>query len=176
MAGATAEAAEAVTALSRRWARRARRDAARWRHWRRTRPFWAGLFTIAGGLTITAVPAGGYTIMRLPGLAELAPLAFGGLIIVLGVTLWARPAAHARAGATAIVLALIAFLYANLGGYLLGTLLGFIGGSLGHAWIADRRRPPPNGSADVEEHPPATGVSHHRPSAAQHGTDAGERP
>ncbi|MGK5552607.1 DUF6114 domain-containing protein [Actinomadura kijaniata] len=119
------------------------------RRWRTGRPFWAGLFTLLGGITIAALPAGGYTILRLPTLAHLTPLAFGGLITALGATLWTRPSAHARVGTVVIILALATFLYASLGGYLLGTLLA----SLGFAWrpssagrtIDDRsipRRPP----------------------------------
>ncbi|POM23592.1 hypothetical protein BTM25_47470 [Actinomadura rubteroloni] len=132
MSGASAD-------FARRAARRAHRSVVRWRRWRRTRPFWAGLLTLAGGLTIAAAPAGGYTILRLPGLSTLAPLAFGGALTALGVAIWNRPRAHSRAGAAAIVLALGAFVYAGLGGYLLGTLLSLTGGSLACAWTTGRQ-------------------------------------
>ncbi|MBP2191551.1 hypothetical protein BJ987_004452 [Nocardia goodfellowii] len=94
-------------------------------------------------MTITALPAGGYSIMGLPGLVDLAPLIFGGLIIGLGTLLWARPPTCTLAGLLVVLLGLGAFVFANLGGYLLGSLLSIIGGSLGHAWAAAESTSPP---------------------------------
>ncbi|MGW0246590.1 DUF6114 domain-containing protein [Nocardia goodfellowii] len=137
--------------------RRLGRAATRWRHWRRTRPFWGGLLTVAGGVAIMALPAGGYSILRLPGLIELSPLIFGGLIIAVGINLWANPRHCAVTGLVAVAFALAAFLFAALGGYMVGSVLAILGGSFGHAWTADPvPLELPNAVHDVSENEPGS--------------------
>lgn len=112
-----------------------------WRRWRHRRPFWAGVFTLAGGLTIVLLPANQFTVLMLPGVAGLAGFLLGGLITAIGPLQWFLPDQHILLGITTVLLALAAFIYTNLGGFLLGTLLSIIGGCLSFAWTPDPTPP-----------------------------------
>ncbi|MGW2562208.1 DUF6114 domain-containing protein [Streptomyces sp. NPDC001514] len=125
----------------------------RFRTWRRERPFWAGLFTLAAGLPIIYFP---YVRLSLSGIplalsttAGAGSLIIGILLVVLGIALWFQQQARVFAGITALLLTLVSFPVANFGGLFLGLLLGLIGGSLACAWD------PPTGQAPVDR-PPAT--------------------
>ena len=120
-----------------------------WLRWRRSRPFWGGLFALAGGLTIVWLPANQYTVLALPGVAGLAGFLLGGLCITLGLLLWFHPAQRTFAGVTIVLLALASFIYTNFGGFLIGMILAMIGGALGFAW---KPTAPPQ-AQDDPEHP-----------------------
>jgi hypothetical protein len=105
-----------------------------WLRWRRSRPFWGGLFTLAGGLTIVWLPANQYTVLALPGIAGLAGFLLGGLCIALGLMLWFHPAQRTFAGSMIVLCALASFVYTNFGGFLIGMILTLLGGGLGFAW------------------------------------------
>lgn len=106
-----------------------------WGRWRRGRPFWAGLFSLAGGLTILLLPANQFTVLTLPGTAGLAGFLLGGMIAAMGVLLWFLPEQRAVLGIAVVLLSLASFVYTNLGGFLLGMVLGLVGGNLGFAWM-----------------------------------------
>ncbi|MFF4229529.1 DUF6114 domain-containing protein [Streptomyces sp. NPDC001820] len=110
----------------------------RFRAWRGTRPFWAGLLTLSAGLPIIYFPYthlsfGGFTL-ALSTTAGAGSLLIGTLLIVLGVTLWLQHQVRIFAGVAAILLTLVSLPVANFGGFLLGLLPGLIGGSLACAW------------------------------------------
>lgn len=117
---------------------------ARWGRWRRNRPFWGGLVSLAGGLTILLLPANQFTVLALPGVAGLAGFLLGGLIAAMGPLLWFLPEQRVVLGIAIVLLALASFVYSNLGGFLIGMLLSIIGGSLAFAWtpITQRSTPP----------------------------------
>lgn len=114
--------------------------------WRRGRPFWAGVVTLAGGLIILLLPANQFTVLALPGVAELAGFLLGGLIATMGPLLWFLPEHRIMLSIATVLLALASFVYSNLGGFLIGMLLSIIGGSLGFAWTpsATKRPTPPH--------------------------------
>lgn len=114
----------------------ARRLRVNWTHWRRSRPFWSGLLSVAGGLTILLLPANQYTILTLPGLGGLVGFLLGGLITALGALLWLRPEQHDVFGIAIVLLALASFIYTNLGGFLVGMILSVLGGCFAFAWQA----------------------------------------
>lgn len=114
----------------------ARRLQANWTHWRRSRPFWSGLLSVAGGLTILLLPANQYTILTLPGIGGLVGFLLGGLITALGALLWLRPEQHDVFGVAIVLLALASFIYTNLGGFLVGMVLSVLGGCFAFAWQA----------------------------------------
>ncbi|MFE2064091.1 DUF6114 domain-containing protein [Streptomyces sp. NPDC059467] len=117
------------------------RTGRRFRRWRDTRPFWAGLSTLSAGLPIMYFPYAhltwGSVTLALSTTAGAASLVIGILLGVLGLLLWFQPNARIFAGIAAILLSLIALPLANFGGLFLGTLPGLIGGSLACAWTAD---------------------------------------
>lgn len=111
----------------------------RWfRHWRRTRPFWAGLFTIVGGTEILLVPLVPLPILIHEGIAGISGLLMGALMVVMGLSLWFAPHFKAFAGIATILFSLASFVTSNFGGLLIGMLLGIIGGPLALAWTSVR--------------------------------------
>lgn len=123
----------------------------RFKTWRRGRPFWAGLFTLAAGLPIIYFPYVHLTVASVPlalsTTAGSGALIIGILLMVLGITLWFQQQVRVFAGIAALLLALISFPVANFGGLFLGLLSGLIGGSLACAWA------PPTGNAEPRPAP-----------------------
>lgn len=107
-------------------------------HWRRTRPFWAGVFLIGSGLVIL-VPS--YATLRLGDLVVsistlggASALIIGVMLIVIGISVWIRPQFRVPAGIAAGLLALVSLPTANLGGLIVGMLLGLVGAALAISW------------------------------------------
>ncbi len=67
----------------RRWTPHALR--LRFRHWRRTRPFWAGVWTLLGGVIITYGPATAFKVILVSGTAVWLGMLVGVVIGVLGL-------------------------------------------------------------------------------------------
>ncbi|MER6911764.1 DUF6114 domain-containing protein [Streptomyces sp. NPDC000594] len=128
----------------------------RFRDWRGQRPFWAGLFTLLGGVPIAYFP---HTSMRLGDLTlSLATttgagsLIIGVLLVTLGFTMWFHHIVRVFAGVASILLALISLPIANLGGFVVGFLFALIGGALSIAWAPgqpqDAAAPAPGAAED----------------------------
>ncbi|WP_405684481.1 DUF6114 domain-containing protein [Streptomyces sp. NBC_00057] len=110
----------------------------RFRTWRGNRPFWAGLFTMVGGVPIAYFP---YANMHLGNLtlamsttAGAGSLIIGVLLITLGLTMWFHHIVRVFAGVAAILLALISIPVANIGGFVMGFLFALLGGALSLSW------------------------------------------
>ncbi|GAA0309565.1 hypothetical protein GCM10010302_55370 [Streptomyces polychromogenes] len=110
----------------------------RFRAWRGERPFWAGLFTILGGVPIAYFP---YADLRLGNItlamattAGSGSLIIGVLLITLGLALWFQKGIRVFAGVAAILLALVSIPVSNLGGFFIGFLCSMVGGALALAW------------------------------------------
>lgn len=116
----------------------------RFRRWRRSRPFWGGLFTLVGGLEIATLPLTAYRIMLVTPSVVLAALV-GAVIAILGLLLWLTPSHNKLYGLLAILLGIASFITSNVGGFLIGGLLAIIGGALGFAWVVV------DGAAPAEE-------------------------
>ncbi|WP_405388539.1 DUF6114 domain-containing protein [Streptomyces sp. NBC_01102] len=108
------------------------------RTWRGNRPFWAGLFTILGGVPIAYFP---YANMHLGNMtiamsttAGAGSLIIGILLITLGLTMWFHHIVRVFAGVAAILLALISIPVANIGGFLIGFVFSLLGGALSISW------------------------------------------
>ncbi|OKI02440.1 hypothetical protein A6A06_15485 [Streptomyces sp. CB02923] len=107
---------------------------AAFRGWRRTRPFWAGLLLILGGAELLLVPLSPLTVLISLGLGGLAAIGIGLALIVAGVFLWLRPAAHHYVSLHALILSVLSFAATNLGGFLVGMGLGIAGSAMGFGW------------------------------------------
>lgn len=113
---------------------------ARWRAWRRSRPFWGGLLLVLSGLELLALPLTGVLVhgqVKLViyiGIGGVFGVLIGALLIVSGLALWFTPTYRTFYGIAAIVLGIVSFPASNLGGFFLGMLLAIIGGALGFAW------------------------------------------
>ncbi|MEU3314741.1 DUF6114 domain-containing protein [Streptomyces sp. NPDC048387] len=110
----------------------------RFRVWRGQRPFWAGLFTLLGGVPIAYFP---YADLRLGNItlamattAGSGSLIIGVLLITIGLALWFQQGIRVFAGVAAILLALVSIPVSNLGGFFIGFLASMVGGALALAW------------------------------------------
>jgi hypothetical protein len=108
------------------------------RAWRGTRPFWAGLFVMLGGLPIAYFPYAhlqvGHLTLAMATTAGAGSLIIGVLLVVLGFSLWFQKHVRTFAGVAAILLALVSIPVSNLGGFLIGFLLAMVGGALAVSW------------------------------------------
>jgi len=113
---------------------------ARWRAWRRSRPFWGGLLLIAAGVELVLLPLsgvlvhGGLKLVIYIGIGGVFGVLIGALLIAAGTALLVHPVHRSFYGIAGIVLGIASFPASNLGGFFLGTLLSLIGGGLAVAW------------------------------------------
>lgn len=108
------------------------------RAWRGTRPFWAGLFVLLGGLPIAYFPYAhlqvGHLTIAMATTAGAGSLIIGVLLVVLGISLWFQKHVRVFAGVAAILLGLVSLPVSNIGGFLIGFLLALVGGAMAVAW------------------------------------------
>lgn len=114
----------------------ARLHAARihFRTWRRTRPFWAGVWTLLGGAFIAYVPSTAFRFVMFTGTMVWAGIVVGLVIALLGLLLWVQPHLRALLAVMIQVLALVSFFTSDFGGFLIGMITAMIGGSMALAW------------------------------------------
>ncbi|MFE0684235.1 DUF6114 domain-containing protein [Streptomyces sp. NPDC058961] len=116
----------------------------RFRAWRGQRPFWAGLFTMAGGVPIMYFPYAnmhlGNVTLAMSTTAGAGSLIIGILLVTLGLTMWFHSVVRTFAGIAAILLALISLPIANIGGFVIGFLFALFGGALACAWVPAKPR------------------------------------
>ena len=114
----------------------------RFRTWRRSRPFWAGFWSLLGGLLILAFPLKVVRLMFVAGNVVWLAVAVGVMISICGLFLWIEPTLRRLISALIIVLALVSLVTSDLGGFLIGMLLALVGGSMGLAWVPARPKVP----------------------------------
>ncbi|MFC8175670.1 DUF6114 domain-containing protein [Streptomyces sp. NPDC057242] len=124
----------------------------RFKVWRQTRPFWAGLLTFLGGVPIAYLPYGdmrlGNITLAMKTTAGSSALIIGALLITLGLMMWFQPAVRVFAGVATIVLGLVSIPVSNFGGLGVGFLLSLIGGGMSIAWAP---APPVEETADARD-------------------------
>ena len=128
---------------------RSQRKTHRFRSWRRSRPFWGGLFSIIGGLEIALIPLSAYRIILVSHSVALAAVV-GAVIAILGFLMWATPSQNKLYGLLVVLLGVVSFVTSNVGGFLLGGLLSILGGSLGFAWVVVGEEPVPGAETGPE--------------------------
>ncbi len=111
------------------------------RGWRRSRPFWAGVWTLLAGLEILSIPLAPVSLMVHEGIAGVSGLLMGIFLAVLALTLWLAPGHRVFAGIATLVFAVASLVLSNFGGFLIGFLLGALGGAMAVSWTPDG--PPP---------------------------------
>lgn len=113
---------------------------ARWRAWRRSRPFWGGLLLILSGLELVTLPLsgvlvhGGLKLVIYIGIGGVFGVLIGALLIAAGTALLVHPVHRSFYGIAGIAGGIASFPASNLGGFFLGMLLAIVGGALGYAW------------------------------------------
>lgn len=109
--------------------------AVRWfRAYRRTRPFWGGLWLILGGLVVIKLNSYPMGMALAGGFNRSAGYILGGSMVLFGLVAWVSPMYARLVGLLGVLMAMAAFVGSNLGGLLLGTVLGIIGGSMIWGW------------------------------------------
>ncbi|MFB7464810.1 DUF6114 domain-containing protein [Streptomyces sp. NPDC056224] len=141
----------------------------RWRRWRRSRPFWGGLFAVLAGAWICVLPLAPLKIMLQQGVAGIPSVLMGIVMIVFGLTAWFAPAQRGLAGVLTTLIATAALVLSNLGGFLIGTLLGILGGGLMFAWQPSAAAAPAPAplAAPAPAPSPAVPTPHSDPQGAQ---------
>jgi Family of unknown function (DUF6114) len=107
----------------------------RFRHWRRSRPFWGGLLALLAGLEIAAIPLSAYKIILVATSVSVATVT-GVIIAVLGLVTWLSPSQSKLYGLLTVVFGVVSFVTSNIGGFVVGGLLAIVGGALIFAWDA----------------------------------------
>jgi len=105
------------------------------RRWRRTRPFWGGLWAILGGLIIAAGPASAVKLLIAAGTTIWLGVLVGVLISIFGLFLWFAPQQRHLFGVLTAVLSVVSLITSDFGGFAIGMLLGITGGAMGFAWV-----------------------------------------
>ncbi|MCI4063216.1 DUF6114 domain-containing protein [Micromonospora sp. R77] len=127
------------------------------RRWRRSRPFWGGLFTALAGVEMFAS-----TRMTINGLSfhsgatGLYSLLIPIILVTCALLLWFSPAQRLFYSIVAAVTTIYSLMGLNLGGFFVGLLLGLVGSALAFAWTPISRpapagpdaTAPPVGSSD----------------------------
>ncbi|MFC8615563.1 DUF6114 domain-containing protein [Micromonospora purpureochromogenes] len=120
------------------------------RRWRRTRPFWGGLFTALAGVEMFAS-----TRMTLNGLSfhsgatGLYSLLIPVILLTCGLLLWFSPGQRLFYSIVAAVTTIYSLMGLNLGGFFVGLLLGMVGSALGFAWTPLRSTEAPASAVDA---------------------------
>ena len=110
------------------------------RAWRRTRPFWGGLWCILGGAIIAYGPTTAIKIILISGAVVWLGILVGLLVTVMGLFLWFAPHLRHLVGVIAVALSMVSLITSDYGGFLVGLLLGTVGGALGFAWTPIQAR------------------------------------
>ncbi|MGI5136852.1 MULTISPECIES: DUF6114 domain-containing protein [unclassified Streptomyces] len=138
----------------------------RFRDWRGTRPFWAGLFVLLSGFPIMYFPYAhlkiGQLTVAMATTAGAGSLIIGVLLVVLGLTLWFQQHVRVFAGVAAILLALVSLPVSNFGGFVVGFLFALIGGAMAVSWAPGVPKPQAQEAGTADEDSPleaADGVS-----------------
>jgi hypothetical protein len=113
------------------WFKRARLG---FRQWRRTRPFWAGIWCILGGVIMMYGPLTAIKLLLVSGTVVWAGILIGALVVTMGLFMWFSPQFHQVLGILAVLFSIVSLITSNLGGFLIGLLFGVIGGSMAFAW------------------------------------------
>jgi hypothetical protein len=105
------------------------------RSWRRSRPFWAGVWAILGGAIIAYVPATAFKLFLIASSSLVMGVLVGALVGFFGLMLWFARPLRVLLGVLILLLSLVSFITSDFGGLILGMLMGLVGGSLALSWV-----------------------------------------
>jgi hypothetical protein len=123
----------------------------RFRRWRRTRPFWGGLFLLLSALALFLSANLTLADMQVHfGQEGYLSYVLPVVLVLCGLLAWFSPGQRLFYGVLGLLTALYSFLGLNLGGFGLGMLLGIVGGALTIAWGPARKPPAPPAPAAAD--------------------------
>lgn len=104
------------------------------RLWRRSRPFWAAVIALVGGLPMWYFPSKAVQFLFVTQTPIWAGILVGVLVEFFAVMLLVQPQFRTMYGMFVVLLSLLSFITSDFGGLFIGMLLGILGGSLALAW------------------------------------------
>jgi hypothetical protein len=107
---------------------------AAFRAWRRSRPFWGGLWCVLGGAAMAYGPTTAIKVILVSGTVVWAGILVGALVATMGLFLWFTPHVRHLLGIVAVLLSIVSLLTSDYGGFGVGLILGTVGGAMGFAW------------------------------------------
>ncbi|MFE0644022.1 DUF6114 domain-containing protein [Streptomyces sp. NPDC058877] len=108
------------------------------RHWRRTRPFWAAVWTGLGGFVILFLPLAPLGKILQVGIGGIAGMAGGVVLMAMALLILLLPGQRHTAGVIAVITGVASFPLSNLGGLFVGMVLSVLGGSMAFAWLPEK--------------------------------------
>lgn len=109
--------------------------AVRWfRAFRRTRPFWGGLWLAIGGLVVVKCNSYPLGLAMTGGFNRSAGYILGGAMLLFAGVALVSPLYARLVGVLGVLAAMAAFIGSNFGGFLVGSVLGILGGSMIWGW------------------------------------------
>ncbi|RNL82198.1 DUF6114 domain-containing protein [Halostreptopolyspora alba] len=130
-------------------ARRIRRSI---RTWRRSRPFWAAVWTMTAGVLMVAAPLAPLPLMLRIGTGAMSALGISLVLIAGGVFFLTKPDQRAFVSICTAIASLVALATTNLGGFGIGTALGILGSSMAFGWTPDQPDTEPRADRDERDH------------------------
>lgn len=141
----------------------------KFKSWRKSRPFIAGLLLICAGAVIIAPAYMTLEILDIlvviSTISGVSTLLIGVLLIMFGIGTWLKPATSPYLGVLSIIIGVVALPTSNFGGFVIGTLLAVVGGSLALAW-EPREKTSKSKKAKKKEDEPDTDGSKIAPTSA----------
>ncbi|WP_405852320.1 DUF6114 domain-containing protein [Streptomyces sp. NBC_00090] len=108
------------------------------RRWRRTRPFWAAVWTGAGGFVVFFLPMAPLGKILQVGVGGIAGMAGGVVLMAMALLILLLPGQRHTAGVIAVIAGVASFPLSNLGGLFVGMFLSVLGGSMAFAWLPEK--------------------------------------
>ncbi|MFF8809055.1 DUF6114 domain-containing protein [Streptomyces omiyaensis] len=108
------------------------------RRWRRTRPFWAALWTALGGFVIFFLPMAPLGRILQVGVGGIAGMAGGVVIMAMALLVLFLPGQRHTAGTIAVIAGVASFPLSNLGGLFVGMALSVLGGAMAFGWLPEK--------------------------------------
>ena len=108
---------------------------------RRTRPFWGGLWMLIGGLMILRVSRVSFEAAVSGGIVGFGGWLTGGGLVICALLVWAGHEHRVVAGIIGLLLAIASLIVSNLGGFFIGMLAGIVGSSMVLSWGIKSREP-----------------------------------
>ncbi|MBB4987329.1 DUF6114 domain-containing protein [Streptomyces nymphaeiformis] len=108
------------------------------RRWRRTRPFWAAVWTGLGGFVIFFLPMAPLGKILQVGIGGIAGMAGGVLLMAMALLILLLPGQRHTAGVITVIAGVASFPLSNLGGLFVGMFLSVLGGSMAFAWLPEK--------------------------------------
>ncbi|MFK0295991.1 DUF6114 domain-containing protein [Streptomyces sp. NPDC090442] len=121
------------------------------RSWRRRRPFWAGLWTVAGGLELIALPLAPLPLMLKVGVGAMSAVGVGLVLIAGGLFFVFAPAQRLFVSVVTAIASLVSLATTNLGGFGIGCGLGLLGSSMAFGWLPNAAPPGPTDATEPED-------------------------